>query len=90
MMGFGEGVQYGLDWDNKTYQFVATPSRAVNDEDVFGRAAIRRLFRIKGRVLTASNSHVQVVAELKDGVLHPLAAVGEIDELTRRQGIERS
>jgi hypothetical protein len=86
-MGFGEGVQYRLDWGNKTYQFVATPSRGVNDDDVFGRAAIKRCFRIKGRVLTASNSHVQVVAELKDGALHPLAAVGEINELTRRQGM---
>jgi hypothetical protein len=37
--------------------------------------------------LTASNSHVQVVAELKDGVLHPLAAVGEVDEQTRRLGM---
>jgi sugar lactone lactonase YvrE len=86
-MGFGEGVQYRLDWDNKTYQFAGTPSRGFNNEDVFGRAAIRRIFQIKGRVLTASNSHVQVVAELKDGVLHPLAAVGGIDELTRRQGM---
>lgn len=86
-MGFGEGVQYRLDWENKTYQFAGTPSRGANDDDVFGQAAIRRFFRVKGRVLTASNSHVQVVAELKDGILHPLAAMGEIDELTRRLGM---
>jgi hypothetical protein len=86
-MGFGEGVQYRLDWGNKTYQFAGIPSRGISNEDVFGQAAIRRFFRIKERVLTASNSHVQVVAELKDGVLHPLAAVGQIDELTRRMGM---
>jgi len=86
-MGFGEGVEYRLDWDNKTFQLAGTPSRGVDNEDLFGRAAIRRFFRIQGRVLTASNSHVQVVAELKGGVLHPLAAVGEIDELTRRLGM---
>ncbi len=86
-MAFGEGVQYRLDWDKKTYTLVGTPGRAANDEDVFGRAVVRRLFQRNGRLLTASNGHVQVIAELKDGVLHPLAAVGEIKELTRRMGM---
>jgi hypothetical protein len=86
-MAFGEGEQYHLDWDKKIYSFISTPGRAVNEEDVFGRATVRRIFQRNGRILTASNSHVQVVAELKDGALHPLAAVGEIDELTRRLGM---
>jgi FlgD Ig-like domain len=86
-MAFGEGVQYRLDWEKKAYAFISTPGRAVNEEDVFGRAAARRIFQRNGRLLTASNSHVQVVAEWKDGILHPLAAVGEIDELTRRLGM---
>ncbi len=84
---FGEGVQYHLDWDKKNYTVTSTPGRALNEEDVFGRAAVRKFFKHDGRMLTASNSHVQVVAELKDGVLHPLAALGEIDELTRRLGM---
>jgi len=83
-MAFGEGVQYRLDWDQKSYSYVATPGRAVSEEDVFGGAVIRRTFPRNGRLFTASNSHVQVIGELKDGILHPLAAVGEIDELTRR------
>ncbi len=86
-MAFGEGVQYRLDWSAKTYTYVGTPGRGANDEDVFGRAVVRRTFQQKGRILTASNQHVQVVAELRDGVLHPLAAIGEIDELTRRLGM---
>jgi FlgD Ig-like domain len=86
-MAFGEGVQYRLDWSNKTYSYVATPSRAINDQDIFGGAVVRRTFQRNGRLLTASNSHVQVVGELRDGLLRPLAAVGEIDELTRRLGM---
>lgn len=83
-MAFGEGVQYQLDWDKQNYTYVATAGRAASEEDVFGRAAIRRAFQHNGRLLTASNSHVQVIGELKDGVLHPLAALGEIDEITHR------
>ena len=86
-LAFGEGVEYKLDWDNKSYAYIATPSRAASDEDVFGRATIRRTFQRNGRLLTASNAHVQVVGELKDGVLHPLAALGEIDEMTHRLGM---
>lgn len=86
-MAFGEGVQYRLDWEKKTYALTGIPGRAANEEDVFGRAVVRRVFQRGGRLLTASNAHVQVIAELKDGVLRPLAAVGEINELTRRIGM---
>ena len=86
-MAFGEGVQYQLDWERKNYSYVATPGRAASEEDVFGRATIRRTFRRGDRLLAASNAHVQVIAELEDGVLHPLAALGEIDELTHRLGM---
>ena len=86
-MAFAEGIQYRLDWSKDTYTFVGTPGRAASSEDVFGRAGIRQVFRDRGRLFTASNTHVQVVGELKDGVLHPLAAVGAIDELTRRLGM---
>jgi hypothetical protein len=86
-MAFGEGVQYRLDWENKSYAYAGTPARSTNYEDVFGGAVIRHLFQRDGRLITASDSHVQVIGELKDGVLRPLAAVGEIDELTRRLGM---
>ena len=86
-IAFGEGVQYQLDWAAKTYRYLATVGRAQSEEDVFGRAVVRRLFKRDGRLITASNQHVQVVCELKDNVLHPLAAVGDLDELTRRLGM---
>lgn len=86
-MAFGEGVQYRLDWGNKSYSYAATPARAANDEDVFGGAVVRHVFQRNERLITASNAHVQVIGELKDGVMRPLAAVGEIDELTRRLGM---
>ena len=86
-VAFGEGVQYRLDWQNKNFAFIATTGRESSDEDVFGRAPIRQIFQHDGRILTSSNSHVQVIGELKGGTLHPLAAVGEIDELTRREGM---
>ena len=86
-LAFAEGVQYRLNWEDKSYSLVATVGRAASDEDPFGRAMVSRVFNREGRLLTASNTHVQVVCELKDGLLHPLAAVGEIDELTRRLGM---
>ncbi len=93
-MAFGEGVQYRLNWKNQgqvgpqDYQYVATVSRKMGPDDVFGGNYPNQIFRYHGRILTGSGNTVEVISQLRNGYLHPLAAIGSIDTLVARQGME--